>query len=134
MAAGGTWFLPTLAGVAGEDSSLVGFVLAGWHYVFLVWLLLAFPTGRIGSRRGRGLLAALVVVEAVRSLVRLLLYVPPDGTGCDCVHNRFTPVSDRRWFDLAEDLYPWLLTGLFLLVVPRWCCAGAAAAARAAGC
>jgi signal transduction histidine kinase len=124
MAAGGTWFMGTLAGVAGENSSLVGFVLAGWHYVFLVWLLLAFPTGRIGSRRGRVLLAALTVVEVVRSLVRLLLYVPPDGTGCDCVHNRITPVSDRRWFDLAEDLYPWLLTGIFLLVVAevvlRW--------------
>ena len=124
MAAGGTWFLPTLAGVAGEDSSVVGFVLAGWHYVFLVWLLLAFPTGRIGSRRGRALLAVLVVVEALRSLVRLLLYVPPDGTGCDCVRNRFTSVGDRRWFDLAEDVYPWLLTALFVLavveVVLRW--------------
>ena len=124
MAAGGTWFLPTLAGVAGENPSLVGFVLAGWHYVFLVWLLLAFPTGRIGSRRGHLVLTALAVVEAVRSAVRLLLYVPPDGTGCHCVHNRFTPVSNRRWFDLAEDVYPWLLTGLFLLavaeVVLRW--------------
>ena len=124
MAAGGTWFLGTLAGVAGENTSLVGFVLAGWHYVFLVWLLLAFPTGRIGSRRGRGLLAGLVMVDVARSLVRLLLYVPPDGTGCDCVQNRFTPVSDRRWFELAEDLYPWLLTALFLLVVAevvlRW--------------
>ena len=124
MAAGGTWFLPTLAGVAGEDPSIVGFVLAGWHYVFLVWLLLAFPTGRIGSRRGRGLLAVLLAVEALRSLVRLLLYVPPDGTGCDCVHNRFTQVSDRRWFDRAEDVYPWLLTAVFVLVVTevvlRW--------------
>jgi signal transduction histidine kinase len=124
MAAGGTWFLPTLAGVAGEDSSLVGFVLAGWHYVFLVWLLLAFPTGRLGSRRGLAVLTTVAVLETARSLVRLLLYVPPDGTGCDCVHNRFTQFSDRRWFDRTEDLYPWLLTGLFLLVVAevvlRW--------------
>jgi signal transduction histidine kinase len=124
MAAGGTWFLPTLAGVPGEDSSLLGFVLAGWHYAFLVWLLLAFPTGRIGSRRGLALLAGLLAVETARSLVRLLLYVPPDGTGCHCVHNRFTPASDERWFDLTERLHPWLLTGLFLLVVAevvlRW--------------
>jgi signal transduction histidine kinase len=124
MAAGGTWFLATMAGVAGENSGMVGFVFASWHYLFLVWLLLAFPTGRIGSRLGRGLLGALLVVEVVRSLVRLLLYVPPDGTGCHCVHNRFTPVSDRRWFDLAEDVHPWLLSGLFLLVVTevvlRW--------------
>jgi signal transduction histidine kinase len=40
------------------------------------------------------------------------------------VHNRFTSVSDRRWYDLAEELYPWFLSGLFLLVVAevvlRW--------------
>ena len=36
---------------------------------------------------------ALALVEVGRSLVRLLLYVPPDGTGCHCVHNRFTSAT-----------------------------------------
>jgi signal transduction histidine kinase len=124
MAAGATWFLQTLAGVDGENTSLVGFVLFGWHYVFLGWLLLGFPTGRISSARGRALLGVLAGVEVARSLVRLLLYVPPDGTGCGCVDNRFTPVSDRRWFDRSEDLHAWVLTILFALVVAevvrRW--------------
>jgi signal transduction histidine kinase len=124
VAAGGTWFLSTLSGVAGENASLVGFVLGAWHYLFLGWLLLAFPSGRILSGRGRLLLGSICLLLTARSLVRLLVYVPPDGTGCDCVHNRFTGVADRRWFDAAEAAYPWLLTGLFLLVmvevVLRW--------------
>ena len=54
----------------------------------------------------------------------LFLYVPPDGTGCDCVHNRFTAVSDPRWFDATENAFPWIATALLLLVVAetlaRW--------------
>ena len=109
-------------------------MLAGWHYLFLAWLLLAFPSGRIGSRRGRGLLTVLVAVQALRSVVRLLLYVPPDGTGCQCVQNRFTPVGDPTLVDLTEDLYPWLLTVLLILIVGEVVAdAGTEAVVRAAG-
>ncbi len=66
----------------------------------------------------------LAVLLAVRTLARLLLYVPPDGTGCDCVTNKFSGVADRRWYDATEDAFPWLVTVLFALVVAdtvlRW--------------
>ena len=124
VVAGATWFLGTLAGVLGEDLRIFGFVTGAWHYLFVVWLLLAFPSGRIGTARGRALLAVLAVLLAVRSAARLWLYVPPDGTGCNCVSNKFSGVSDPTWYDRTEDLFPWLLTGLVVLavidVVERW--------------
>ena len=124
MAAGASWFLSTLAGSANEDLRLLGFSTGAWHYLFLAWLLLAFPTGLVRGRRGRYLLAAMVALLVVRTLARLFLYVPPDGTGCRCVSNKFTHVSDPRWFDATERAFPWLLTLLFVLVVvetmTRW--------------
>ena len=124
MATGASWFLSTLAGAPHENLAIIGFATGAWHYFFLAWLLLAFPTGRVATARGRALLAAWVVVLSLRTVARLFLYVPPDGTGCDCVHNRFTPVSDPRWFDATEDVFPWLATVLLGLVVAetllRW--------------
>jgi signal transduction histidine kinase len=124
MAAGASWFLSTLAGSPNEDLRLLGFSTGAWHYLFLAWLLLAFPTGLVRGRRGRYLLAAMVALLVVRTLARLFLYVPPDGTGCRCVSNKFTHVSDPRWFDATERAFPWLLTLLFVLVVvettTRW--------------
>lgn len=124
MAAGASWFLSTLAGSLVEDLAVVGFVTGAWHYFFLGWLLLAFPSGRVGTWRGRLLLAALAVLLTFRSAVRLWLYVPPDGTGCDCVSNRFSGFTDRRWYEWSEDAFPWLVTALFTVVVAevvvRW--------------
>ena len=45
-------------------------------YLFLAWLLLAFPTGLVRGRRGRNLLAAMGALLVVRTLARLFLYVP----------------------------------------------------------
>ena len=124
VASGATWFLGTLAGVGDDDLATVGFVTVSWHYYFLAHLLLAFPTGRLPARRDVVLLAAIAAVLTVKSLVRLLLYVPPDGTGCQCAQNRFTGVDDGRWYDLAEAAFPWVISVLFALVVAevvvRW--------------
>ena len=124
MAAGATWFLSTLAGSLNEDLATFGFVTGAWHYLFLAWLLLAFPGGRVGNGRGRFLLSVVAALLAVRTLARLLLYVPPDGTGCDCVTNKFSGVSDQRWYAATEDAFPWLIAVIFALVaadtVLRW--------------
>jgi signal transduction histidine kinase len=117
VAAGATWFLGTLAGVADENVATFGFVTISWHYYFLLHLLLAFPSGRLRSRRDVLLLATAAVVLTAKSLVRLLLFVPPDGTGCDCVHNRFTGFTDPRWYDVEEAVFPWVVSALFALVV-----------------
>ena len=124
MVTGASWFLSTLAGAPYENLALLGFATGSWHYFFLAWLLLAFPSGRIATRWGRVLLATWAVVLSARTGARVFLYVPPDGTGCDCVHNRFTTVSDPRWFDATENVFPWIATALLLLVVAetlaRW--------------
>jgi signal transduction histidine kinase len=124
MAAGASWFLSTLAGSPNEDLVLLGFSTGAWHYLFLAWLLLSFPTGQVRGSRGRYLLAAMIVLLMVRTIARLYLYVPPDGTGCRCVSNKFTHVSDPRWFDATERAFPWLVTLVFVLVVvettTRW--------------
>jgi signal transduction histidine kinase len=124
VAAGASWFFGTLAGVVDENVATFGFVTISWHYYFLAHLLLAFPTGRLRSRRDCWLLVAMAAVLSAKSLVRLLLYVPPDGTGCGCVSNRYTGFEDPRWYDLEESLFPWVISGLFALVVAavlvRW--------------
>ena len=117
VAAGATWFTATLAGVPDVDVATAGFVTASWHYYFLAHLLLAFPTGRLRARGDVVLLVAVASALTLRSVVRLLLYVPPDGTGCDCVSNRFTGFEDPRWFDLEESTFPWAISVLFAMVV-----------------
>jgi signal transduction histidine kinase len=121
---GVTWFIGTLASASGENVSMLGFAFNGASAVMLAWLLLAYPTGQLAGRAERILLVAVLTVYAVHVASRLFLFVPPDGTGCDCVANRFIPVTDRRWFDAVEDVYPWMFTAVFVLVllaaVARW--------------
>lgn len=124
MAVGGTWFIGTFHAAAGENVSLGGFAFAGASTVILMWLLLAHPSGRIGSRRDLALLMVAAGVYLAEVINRLFLYVPPDGTGCGCAPNRFLPITDRRWYDAIDSAYPWVLCTVFALVVlaalERW--------------
>ena len=106
MATGATWLVGSLHTSTDTDVALTGFVLGVWHFFALSWLLLAYPTGRLPGRREQVLLALVGLLCAVRSLSRLLLYVPPDGTGCGCVRNRFVPVTDARWYDAVDASLP----------------------------
>lgn len=123
--AGFTWFFSTFQVVASEENlSLAAFALGRWFDFFLAWLLLAFPTGRLQARRDRVLLVAMAVLFAARSLSRVFLHVPPDFSGCDCVENRFLPVTDPQWFDRVESAFTWGFTILAVLalasVTERW--------------
>jgi len=124
MATGATWLVGSLHTSTDTDVALTGFVLGVWHFFVLSWLLLAYPTGRLPGRREQALLALVGLLCAARSLSRLLLYVPPDGTGCGCVRNRFVPVTDARWYDAVDAAFPWLLVVALLLVLAcalaRW--------------
>ena len=124
MATGATWLVGSLHTSTDTDVALTGFVLGVWHFFALSWLLLAYPTGRLPGRREQALLAMVGLLCAIRSLSRLLLYVPPDGTGCGCVRNRFVPVTDARWYDAVDATFPWLLVAALLLVLAcalaRW--------------
>ena len=107
-----------------SDVALVGFAFGIWHYVALSWLLLAYPTGRLAGRRERAVLALAAGLAAIRTLSRLFLYVPPDGTGCGCVTDRFAPVTDPRWYSAVDSAFPWVLVAVLVLVLgcalARW--------------
>jgi signal transduction histidine kinase len=124
MATGTTWFVGTLQVSTDPDISLTGFAFGNWHFLALSWLLLAYPTGRVPGRRERALLGVLAALCTVRTLSRLFLFVPPDGTGCGCAPNRFLPLTDGRWYDAVDRVWPWALVGTFLLVLAgatdRW--------------
>ncbi|MDQ3717006.1 MAG: histidine kinase dimerization/phosphoacceptor domain-containing protein, partial [Actinomycetota bacterium] len=124
MAVGISWFVGTLQPAANEEVSLIGFAFGGWHYLFLVWVLLAFPTGLVPLLRDRILLAVLLSLSTLRTLARLFLFVPPDGSGCDCAPNRFLPITDPTWFDATDTAYIWGNTVTILLalisVALRW--------------
>jgi signal transduction histidine kinase len=93
VAAGGGWFVTTLA----ESSDEVLYTLgrtAGWLVeVLLVYLFLAFPSGRLTARADRLLAAATGVTVLALFLPRLLLAerfeVPSQFTSCvrDCPRN-----------------------------------------------
>lgn len=68
-------------------------------------------------RRDRILLGGLVILSLVRSLGRLFLYVPSDGSGCDCAPTRFLPITDPMWFDATENLYLWGNAATILLAL-----------------
>jgi signal transduction histidine kinase len=93
VAAGGGWFVTTLA----ESSDEVLYTLgraAGWLVeVLLVYLFLAFPSGRLTGRVDRLLVGATGATVATLFLPRLLLAerfeLPSPFTSCarDCPHN-----------------------------------------------
>ncbi len=124
IAAGATWFVGSLQSAADTDVALVGFAFGIWHYVALSWLLLAYPTGRLPGRREQAVLALVAALAAVRTLSRLFLYLPPDGTGCGCVANRFVPVTDPRWYSAVDRVFPGALVAALVLVLgcalARW--------------
>ena len=93
LAAGAGWFLTTLAESDGSVTYTVGRT-AGWlAEVLIVYLVLAFPSGRLRERVDRQLAAAMAITAAVLFLPQLLLAetfsVPSPFTSCvrDCPDN-----------------------------------------------
>ncbi len=93
MAAGAGWFVTTLAESDGAVAYTVGRT-AGWLVeLLIVYLVLAFPSGRLREPIDRRLAGAMAVVVAVLFLPQLLLAetfsVPSPFTSCvrDCPDN-----------------------------------------------
>jgi len=121
--AGLAWFIGRLEAGLGDHAGEMAFALNRAYEVFLVWALLAYPTGRLAGRVASALLGAVVAANAGRALSRLLLYVPPDVAGYG-TRNRYLPVTDARWWTAVEDGFPIVrivLSALVLaLVADRW--------------
>ena len=71
MAAGASWFLSTLAGSPYQDLAELGFATGAWHYLFLAWLLLAFPTGLIRKRTSLASRGTRILTRSVRAVSTL---------------------------------------------------------------
>jgi signal transduction histidine kinase len=104
IAAGVGWFLTTLAGSQDGVLYSVGRV-SGWIVeAALVYLVLAYPTGRLTRRVDRLLVAAIVVVVVVLYLPTALLVeqypVPTNTTSCidRCPRNAFMVVASEPAF------------------------------------
>src|SRR4051794_10809357 len=93
--AGGAWFLTTLGESQDELVYTIGRA-AGWFVeILLVYLILAFPTGRLADRTDRLLVGAIGLAVVATYLPRLVLAqhfeVPSPYTSCvrDCPANAF---------------------------------------------
>ena len=105
VAAGFAWFIgrvePRLPAHLAESA----FALNRSYELFLVWALLAYPTGRLAGRASSSLLALLVAAHACRAFARMFLYVPPDVAGYG-TRNRYLPVRDPGWWTAVDDAFP----------------------------
>ena len=127
MAAGFGWFLTTFAESSDELLYSIGRV-AGWCVeVGLIWLILAFPSGRLTGRVDRVLVGAGVCVLAVLYLPTALLDArlpaPSPCTSCDsaCPGNAFLLGSEPAFVgDVVVPLREALTMLLFLAVTVRW--------------
>jgi signal transduction histidine kinase len=104
VAAGAAWFVTTLA-ESGDASIYTIGRAAGWvTEVLLVYLTLAFPTGRLPSRTDRLLVAAMAAVVLVTYMPRLFVArefeVPSPFTSCvrDCPANAFFVLGQEPAF------------------------------------
>jgi signal transduction histidine kinase len=121
--AGVTWFGPDWEGWY-HGPALVVSLGAAAPVVFLalvVHLVLSFPSGRLGSRLGVGMVCAAYAVAAVAALARALFRDPLLDLYCwrNCIDNSFLVRSDGGLTRAVGDLWPPALTalGLALAVV-----------------
>ena len=124
VGAGFAWYVGVVEPAANEDVSLVAFAFGKWYELLLLGALLAYPIGRLTGRVDRAIVAAAAALLALRTLGRLLLHVAADFTGCDCVQNRFLPITDDRWWRLTERVYeiglPIVMAAALVRVAQVW--------------
>jgi signal transduction histidine kinase len=73
VATGISWYAGTLAASTVPWVDRLGHAFQGYYDAFLAWLVLAYPTGRLGSRAGRLVVAALFGLLAARTVFRLIV-------------------------------------------------------------
>jgi signal transduction histidine kinase len=116
VAAGLVWYLGDFSHSTTVWLSRFSFIAVHWFYGFLVWALLAYPTGRVAGRVERLLLGTVTAALTAQSLSRLLLWVPPDDAGYGS-RNPLLPVTDDRWWRAVEDVVAWAFTLLMVAVL-----------------
>ena len=127
MVAGFAWFLATLSNAENPTVYSVGRVSQWITDALLVYLLLAFPTGRLTSRIDRALVGGTVVVLATLYLPTALLVegfpVPTTSASCgsSCPGNAFMLSGAEPAFieDLVRPVREILTIAIFAAVAAR---------------
>jgi signal transduction histidine kinase len=113
-AAGLAWFVGDFQHSTHLWVSELAWAWSGWQVAFLVWAVLAFPTGILRNGWERALAATAVALLLVRSLSRMFLHVPADPAGFG-TRNRYFPISDGSLWRASEDWLGWGVVAVVLL-------------------
>jgi len=111
LAAGLTWYVPTFVALPVPTVTAVAYAIGWVTNVFVGYLLLTYPTGRLPSPGAKAVFAVLVVSTIIQTGVRLFLldsgtdFNDLTGTsvlvyGCDCA-NPFALLPDDRLFGIG---------------------------------
>ena len=127
IAVGVAWFVATFSGSRDEVLYSVGRIAAWFVEAALVYVVLAFPSGRLPGRADRLLAGAAAVIVVVLYLPTALLVdaypIPGPPTSCHtgCPHNAFMIVSAQPAFvdDIVRPLRELLTAALFTAVTVR---------------
>ena len=127
IAVGALWFVATFSGSRDEVLYSVGRIAAWFVEAALIYVVLAFPTGRLPGRTDRVLAGAAAAIVVVLYLPTALLAdaypIPGPPTSCHtgCPHNAFMIVSAEPAFveDLMRPLREFLTAALFTAVTVR---------------
>ena len=79
---GFSWFVGSYGRLGNETSAHLARSFQGFYEPLLAWVVLAYPSGRLGSRWGRFVVAAWLLDQAAWSLARLFLARPLSWYGC----------------------------------------------------
>jgi hypothetical protein len=127
IAAGGFWFLTTLANSTDEVLYSVGRVAGWWGDVVLVFLVLTFPSGHLRGRVDRALAGGLALVFLILCLPSALLVaqypMPSPYTTCDpCPPNAFMVVGSEPAFveNVVRPVRELLSVAIFVVVTVRF--------------
>lgn len=82
VAIGLTWFVGSYGLVGNGTSSHLARSFQGWYEPLLAWVVLAYPSGRLGSRSARVLVAGWLGEQAAWSVARLILARPLSWYPC----------------------------------------------------
>jgi signal transduction histidine kinase len=109
MLAGVAWFAPDWIGWE-EGPAIVrslAMIAAPFAFVFLFHLVLAFPSGRLGSRFARAATLALYAVALAVAIGRALFYDPFLDPYCwgNCTDNSFLVHSDQGLAQTLDDVW-----------------------------
>jgi PAS domain S-box-containing protein len=118
-----TWFLNGISGANDPYLFTVGITLSAVTLGFLAHLLLAFPSGRLDTRRQRVLAAAGYVLAFAANPI-ILLFSDPHESCANCPRNVMLVHHDQglaRALDIATAVLAVLLvTGIAAVLVQRW--------------